>query len=189
MSQRHEANAPWRRLSNRCESWAGDEPTVSQTCLNCYQGGDTRLWHFWNRCLLSNLHTLGSRFPFNEAEKCNNSTIEEGKQCVGNESPPEVVCHIHRRPGSDTLSYSQSTKGWWKAEKYIIILNVDRAKSGAAVRLRPKDGEAAGIFRGHSLVKQQTQQPQPHLVIWLLAVAYSYSKQLDSSTSTQVLLC
>lgn len=43
-----------------------------------------------------------------------------------------------------------------------------------------KDGEASGIFRGYSLVKQQTQQPQPHLFIWLFAVAYSYSEQLES---------
>lgn len=30
-----------------------------------------------------------------------------------------------------------------------------------------KGGEAAGIFRGYSLVKQQTQQPQLHLLLWL----------------------
>lgn len=109
MSRRGEASAP-RRLSYRCEvkSWTrrAEQPAVSQTCLNCYQEGDKRLWQFSSRSLLSNLHSLGSRFPFNEAEKFNNSTIEEGKQCVGNESPPEVVPHIHRRPSS---SYSQST--------------------------------------------------------------------------------
>lgn len=43
-----------------------------------------------------------------------------------------------------------------------------------------KDGEAAGIFRGYIWVKKQSQQPHPHLVIWLLAVADSYSEQLDS---------
>lgn len=43
-----------------------------------------------------------------------------------------------------------------------------------------RDGEAAGIFRGYIWVKKQSQQPHPHLVIWLLAVTDSYSEQLDS---------
>lgn len=40
--------------------------------------------------------------------------------------------------------------------------------------------EAVGIFCGYSWVKKQTQQPQSHLVIRLLAVAYPYTEKLDS---------
>lgn len=31
-----------------------------------------------------------------------------------------------------------------------------------------RDRGTVGIFRGYSLVKEQSQQPQLHLVIWLL---------------------
>lgn len=51
-----------------------------------------------------------------------------------------------------------------------FIVNVDKMMSQrwASISASPsKDGEAVGIFRGYSLVKQQTQQPQLHLLLWL----------------------
>lgn len=49
-------------------------------------------------------------------------------------------------------------------------MNVDKMMSRrwASISASPsKGGEALGIFRGYSLLKQQTQQPQLHLLLWL----------------------
>lgn len=70
---------------------------------------------FGSCSLLRNLYSLGSRFSFREAKKFNNSTIEEGKQCVGNESPPQVVNQIHRGPGSDQIFHWPIYREWWRA--------------------------------------------------------------------------